>query len=537
MKTKILLLLAALALLMTYFINKDRVVFNRLLPADTTLPDNSKYYGELKAGVFEGEGELVWADGDRYLGHFKQGLMHGSGELWEVNGDYYSGSFKNGMMHGLGQLTFYDGSVYQGEFKRNHMTGAATLREADGTVFVGNFKQGVLVEGSYTDADNNRYEGTFENWLLAGFGSYTSADGDVYKGEFKQGVLHGQGQIQLSNGALYVGEVADWMYEGKGKLIDEEGNQYQGEFEFNEFHGEGTMVLAKPIDGITEISGQWQYGFHEDDPKFKMLFGQQVATVDELLYSQNSLLSESMSQVSKSDKDFIDLYFLGMAAHDQDVFYQEIEYIENYFNDQFETKHKSITLVNSPIKSSKLPLVTNHAIQYVLDQLAEVMDVNQDVLFLYLTSHGTKEQISVSYAGLELAQIDAKQFGAVLKNSPIKWKVIMISACYSGSFIPYLKDDHHLVMTAAREDRVSFGCGEGSDMTYFAKAMFKEALPQHDSFIAAFTAAEQVIEQWENEDFPDSQHSKPQIYIGSKIATQLQQWRQQMLSQKQQQIN
>lgn len=525
MKSKAVFIIFISALLLLYVIFKDSTYFNQLLPADATLPDNSRYYGEIKDGLFDGQGELIWQDGGRYLGHFTQGMMNGSGEVWENNGDYYQGSFKDGMMHGAGRYEFTDGSVYQGEFKHNQMSGTATMTTAKKETLEGIFKHGQLIEGTYIDAEQHQYEGTFQNWLLEDYGSYTSPTGDIYTGHFKKGILSGQGQIILSNGSTYEGNVTDWMYEGNGKLIDEAGNQYQGEFEYNEYHGQGTMVLAVPVDGVSEISGQWQYGYHEDDPKFKALFGQNDVPVDELLYNQNKLLSDSMSQLSNASKDKIEMYFFGMAAHDETVFYQEIDYLENYFIDQFGAKNKTLTLYNSPSKSAEKPLVTNHAVEQVLDHLAKVVDVDQDVLFLYITSHGTKELISVSYAGLQLAQIEAKQFGEMLNNSPIKWKVIMISACYSGSFIPYLKDDHHLVMTAAREDRVSFGCGEGSDMTYFAKAMFKEAMPQHDSLIAAFEAAKKIIDQWENDDFPESDHSEPQIFIGQKIAAHLQKWR------------
>jgi len=525
MKSKLILLVLALAVFTAYMNWKDSPAFTHLLPADITLPDNSKYYGDLKDGLFEGQGELIWADGSRYLGDFKLGLMHGSGEIWDITGTHYKGTFKDGMMHGVGRLTFPNGDQYQGEFERNHMSGTATMRTADNSSYEGVFKQGVLIEGTFIDSDNNSYEGSFENWLLSGFGSYSSPKGDVYKGNYQQGILNGQAQINLNNGSRYEGQVSDWQYHGTGKLIDATGNQYQGAFEYGKYHGEGTLTLATPVDGISEISGQWQFGYHENDPRIGSASRKHDAPVDELLYQQNEFLKDSLSQLTHHTSDAIDLYFIGMAAHQEAVFYQEIDYIENYFIEQFGAENKTITLFNHPSKSTDKPLVTNHAIKDVLDGLAEKIDVNQDVLFFYLSSHGTNEKISVSYPGLELSEIDAEQLGEMLHDSPIKWKVIMISACYSGSFIPYLKSDHHLVMTAAREDRVSFGCGEGSKMTYFAKAMFKQALPNHESFVGAFEAAKQVIKQWENDDFPDSEHSEPQIYIGKKIEAHLKQWR------------
>ncbi|KAA3638282.1 MAG: hypothetical protein DWP95_12975 [Proteobacteria bacterium] len=528
MKTKAILFILTLILLTYFVFLKDRSSVTKLLPADVVLPDNSQYYGEIKDGLFDGKGELIWADGTRYVGQFKKGLMHGSGELWENTGSHYKGSFKDGMMHGGGTFIFFDGTEYEGAFIRNHLSGRGIMRTNDNNIYEGEFDRGVLVNGTHIDPSGTVNEGTFKNWLLEGKGSYTTNSGDIYSGYFEEGMLNGQGQITMSNGSHYEGDVVEWFYHGKGKLTDEDGNQYQGEFEYGEYHGEGILVLASPVAGISEISGQWEYGYNPNDPRLAGKSRRNKLPVDDLLYKQNKLLFDSLLNVSKHNDNKIDMYFFGMAAHSESVFYKEIDYIESYFAKHFGTEDKSITLLNNPLKKQEKPLLTNHSIKEVLTGLAEKMDVNQDILFLYLTSHGTKQQISVSYPGLTLSQIDAEDFGKVIKDSPIKWKVIMISACYSGSFMPFLENDYHLVMTAAREDRTSFGCGEDSDMTYFAKAMFKEAMPHQQTFIAAFEDAKKTIEQWEINDFPDSKHSEPQIYVGKNMTAHLKHWRNQI---------
>ncbi len=79
MKMKTTLIIFALVLVAFYMVFKDHPSFIKFLPADAILPDNSRYYGGLKDGLFDGPGEIIWSDGSRYVGHFKQGLMDGSG--------------------------------------------------------------------------------------------------------------------------------------------------------------------------------------------------------------------------------------------------------------------------------------------------------------------------------------------------------------------------------------------------------------------------------------------------------------------------
>ena len=118
----------------------------------------------------------------------------------------------------------------------------------------------------------------------------------------------------------------------------------------------------------------------------------------------------------------------------------------------------------------------------------------------------------------------------MLKHSGIRWKVIVISACYAGGFIAPLKDDHTLIITAARSDRTSFGCDDQNDFTYFSEAYFKEALPKSAGFAEAFEQAKVLVQAREAADFREGgmeaeEHSEPQLFQGKAIAAQLKAWR------------
>jgi hypothetical protein len=153
------------------------------------------------------------------------------------------------------------------------------------------------------------------------------------------------------------------------------------------------------------------------------------------------------------------------------------------------------------------------------------MDPQQDILLLYLTTHGSQDHtLLVDMDPLPLDQIGAQDLGGILAAHPFKWKVVVVNACYSGGFIPSLQSAGTLVLTAARSDRSSFGCGNDSAATYFGRAWLVDALNRTPDFIAAFDQARDEIAGWERKErlLP----SEPQMAAGRGIAGQLARWRQ-----------
>ena len=141
-------------------------------------------------------------------------------------------------------------------------------------------------------------------------------------------------------------------------------------------------------------------------------------------------------------------------------------------------------------------------------------------MFVFLTSHGSRDHVlSTSFWSLDLNGLSAARLKEVLDLSEIKWRVLVVSACYSGGFIDVLKDENTLIMTAARADRNSFGCSNLNDFTYFGQAYFEERLRQDFSFVEAFHDARQAIAAREKQE--GLTPSQPQIHIGSAIESKL----------------
>jgi len=137
--------------------------------------------------------------------------------------------------------------------------------------------------------------------------------------------------------------------------------------------------------------------------------------------------------------------------------------------------------------------------------------------FVYFTSHGAPLGIVI---GEQLVSI--RSVGDVIDNScHDRPTVVVVSACFSGMFIPVLRADNRMILTAARPDRTSFGCAEDLKYTFFDQCVL-ESLPMVQDFVALSDKTKICVadrEAKENATPP----SEPQLYVGSTIAPALKQ--------------
>jgi hypothetical protein len=503
-----------------YIFNEDRWG-KKWQPADAVLPDNVKYYGEIIDGLLEGPGELVGADGRRFKGNFHRGLMEGKGEYQDPN-VHYEGGFSRGMFNGDGVLTYHNGAVYRGAFKDGRMHGSGKLLSPDGEEFEGEFADDAMLKGIFKDTAGGVYEGDFADSRYHGKGVYISDEGDRYEGNFVKGVFSGKGRIIGADIGHYEGEVAEWLYHGQGTLTDAVGNIYTGAFAHGVYHGQGELQLKEPIGGLERISGEWSYGYLKNDPRHT----DPAPLVEKILYGQNALIEQSASRLAEQVSGKIDFYFLGVAGDGgQEIFYRELQFVQDVLAGPLEISPRQLLLINNRRTAEEYPLATTTAVAKAVMSIRQKMDVEQDILLVYLTSHGTEDhRFHIAVPGLELPAIDKAGFAKILNESGIQWRVVIVSACYAGGFIPELQNDRTLVITAARADRKSFGCDDRLDMTYFARAYFKESFARNPDFISAFENAKTLVTEWENKDFPEDEHSEPQIFVGEKMKSHLRDW-------------
>ena len=131
-----------------------------------------------------------------------------------------------------------------------------------------------------------------------------------------------------------------------------------------------------------------------------------------------------------------------------------------------------------------------------LQAAANQMDAENDVLFLVLTSHGSQDGLAVK-AGRLTQLLTPPDLADMLASTGVRHKVIVISACYSGIFIPHLANPNVLVITAADAFHPSFGCRDKAKWTYFGDAFFNVALRQAKSLEDAFVVARGLVKKHE----------------------------------------
>lgn len=251
----------------------------------------------------------------------------------------------------------------------------------------------------------------------------------------------------------------------------------------------------------------------------------QAPTPEQVLYAQPRMMRDALAQLGPRVPGKPNLYLLVFAGDgSEDVFRNEAEYAARLFAQRFGATSHSLVLENNPASLTTRPLASWSNLETALEGLGKVMQPDQDILLLYLTSHGSEDHsLLVDMDPLPLDQLGASDLAGILAMHPLKWKVVVVNACYSGGFVPPLRGPGTLVLTAARSDRSSFGCGSDSDITYFGKAWLVDALNRTPDFIEAFKQASGEISQWEKRG--KLTPSEPQIDIGNGIAEQLAWWR------------
>jgi peptidase C13-like protein len=137
---------------------------------------------------------------------------------------------------------------------------------------------------------------------------------------------------------------------------------------------------------------------------------------------------------------------------------------------------------------------------------------------IYFTSHGTPEGMVVGDQILSPNQMR----DMVSSSCGSRPSVIVMSACYSGLFVPALAGDSRIVMTASRADRTSFGCGELDQYTFFDDC-FLRALPMAGDFPGLGNLVQQCV-AFREQQMKATPPSEPQVSVGPNVISTLR-WR------------
>ncbi len=202
------------------------------------------------------------------------------------------------------------------------------------------------------------------------------------------------------------------------------------------------------------------------------------------------------------------------------MFRNEVEYAAKLFAERLGAGPRVLSLLNNPQTVEATPLASRTNLALALKAFGRRMNLDEDVLLLFMTTHGYEDhRLHVALDPLPLNPIAPEDLREMLDDAGIRWRILIVSACYSGGFLPALADEHTLVITAARADRTSFGCGVDSDFTYFGRALLIEALNETLDWEQAFALAQAKVTARESAE--DLEASEPQIAMGEALRAHL----------------
>lgn len=246
----------------------------------------------------------------------------------------------------------------------------------------------------------------------------------------------------------------------------------------------------------------------------------------EIVEAQPGLLESQLKALAPQRAGSVDLYAITYAPYaDEDVFRRESDMVASVLAARFDAAGRTLQLVNNVQTMQRLPWATPLNLKRAIDAVAARMDRDEDVLLVHLASHGAKDgRLSPGgWPPLALEAITPAHLRGWLDSAGVRWRVVSVSACFSGSWIAPLAGPGTLVMTASDAEHTSYGCGRRSELTFFGRAVYDEQLRTHTrSFERAHAAARPLIEQRERKAGKDDGYSNPQIAVGEAIRDRLQ---------------
>jgi len=272
--------------------------------------------------------------------------------------------------------------------------------------------------------------------------------------------------------------------------------------------------LTDALEVIPDVWGAPEVAAAEDR-------GDSPADAETVLFEQSRRIDRALAAIRSDASPSPKAFFLGFAGVGaQKVFAQEVGLASRVLSERYGMESRTLSLINDQRDLERAPLASVSGLKYALRGFAGHMNLDRDVLFLVISSHGAQEPaIAVSNSELPLDDMTVEDLASALSDSGIRWRVIIISACYAGGFIDALKNPRTIVITAAAADRTSFGCSNDRDLTYFGEAFFRDALPEARSLRDAFERAKSAIALREHRERVDA--SRPQAYFGAELEAKL----------------
>jgi hypothetical protein len=228
-------------------------------------------------------------------------------------------------------------------------------------------------------------------------------------------------------------------------------------------------------------------------------------------------LDRALAALQPQRHGIVDAYVVAIALDSDAVFGREARVAGDVLRRRYGAAGRTIVLAGPDgAGPSTLPRGTPATLALALARIAELIDRQEDALILYTTSHGAPFGLYYNDGNNGYGLISPIRLKAMLDQLGLGNRLLIVSACYAGVFVPILQSDTTAIVTAASHDRTSFGCAAENDWTFFGDAMINHALRKAQPLAAAFGEAEGLVGDWEKQ--LQVRPSLPQSSIGAGTA-------------------
>lgn len=252
---------------------------------------------------------------------------------------------------------------------------------------------------------------------------------------------------------------------------------------------------------------------------------------------QVEMMANALGGLAPQRPGVTDTYVLAAGLWSDPVFEREAEQAADLLARRFDAGDRTIVLsAGQAGQPRKYPAAAPNNIHAALGKIGSLIDPNEDLVVVFLTSHGGQDgAMGLQEVNRLGGALRAFHLRSALASAGIRNKVLIISACYSGHFILPFSDPNSVVLTAAAADKTSFGCQPERDWTYFGDALLNHSLRSGASLVDAFDQSLGLIADWETEliaewdanssaargGLPRPEPSNPQKHVGAAVALML----------------
>lgn len=209
------------------------------------------------------------------------------------------------------------------------------------------------------------------------------------------------------------------------------------------------------------------------------------------------------------------LFYIGLALYSEQWSENDVVELGDKLRD--DSRYQVVPMIASNLHShgGRLPVADDDTILSFV-HTAAAQAASHDVIFVHISTHGAPYELARRIGEGETTGLSSRELARVLSPLADRPTIIVISACYSGSFIRDLRGPRRIILTAARADRSSFGCGAGNRHTLFGEAALNAFREPDKSLRQIFNVIQRNVAGMERR-----QHftpSQPQISVGAAVA-------------------